>query len=126
MTRVYHPWWNWECYKAGFFNTTISVDDDVALKMYAEFLRHSVAFSKGMERVMSEWPNSCEQFLTNPSMNRIAWLGQSSMCITTGIPSKYRAGFKLLSETEQKVANSLAGEYLIKWENSRNADTKAN
>ena len=48
-------------------------------------------------------------------MNRIAWLGQAAMCYSTGIPSKYCAGFNLLTESQQEIANNTALEYLNKW-----------
>jgi len=48
-------------------------------------------------------------------MNRIAWLGQAAMCYATGIPAKFRAGFNLLSDVQQKEANQVALKYLNKW-----------
>jgi arsenate reductase-like glutaredoxin family protein len=48
-------------------------------------------------------------------MNRIAWLGQASMCYARGIPSKYCGGFNKLSEDEKQTANETALEYLNKW-----------
>jgi hypothetical protein len=48
-------------------------------------------------------------------MNRIAWLGQASLCYATGIPSTYRTGFHLLNEEQQEKANNIALEYLNKW-----------
>jgi hypothetical protein len=48
-------------------------------------------------------------------MNRIAWLGQASMCYATKIPSKYSSGFYLLTDKEQDKANRSALEYLNKW-----------
>jgi hypothetical protein len=48
-------------------------------------------------------------------MNRIAWLGQAAMCYATGIPSKYRNGFNLLTEEQQQKANEIALIYLNKW-----------
>jgi lipopolysaccharide biosynthesis regulator YciM len=48
-------------------------------------------------------------------MNRIAWLGQAAMCYSTGIPSKFCAGFNLLTAEQQDKANMLALEYLNKW-----------
>jgi hypothetical protein len=48
-------------------------------------------------------------------MNRIAWLGQASLCYATGIPSTFRAGFNLLTPEQQNKANTIALEYLNKW-----------
>ena len=115
MRRIYHPYWDWECYHAGFFNTTCNLSDDEAKLKYCEFLSNLVLFEKTLNKVLNEWPISCEQFLSNDSMNRIAWLGQSSMCIETGIPSTFRGGFKLLSNENQKLADSMALKYLKIW-----------
>ena len=117
IERVYHPWWKWECYKAGFFNTSPpdGLDEEECKERYRVFLSDLSRFGRAMDRVLGEWPHSCEQFLTNPTMNKIAWLGQAALCIDTGIPSKYRAGFKLLTEEQQQAADQLAAEYLDKW-----------
>src|SRR6202035_2096283 len=117
LTRIFHPWWDWECYKAGFYNAVVhGISREEAEARYRDFLADLDAFGKGMDRVMAEWPNSCEQFLLNVSMNRVAWLGQASMCIVHGIPSCYRGGFKLLSEEQQDAANALAQKRLEEWE----------
>lgn len=68
-----------------------------------------------LEHVIVEWKNSCEHYLTNNSMNRIAWLGQAAMCYATRVPSQFRGGFFLLSEREQEDANQTALVYLNKW-----------
>jgi hypothetical protein len=55
-------------------------------------------------------------------MNRIAWLGQAAMCYATGIPSKYRGGFNLLTERQQQKANEIALIYLNKWLKNNDRD----
>lgn len=120
--RVYHPWEKWECYKSGFFRTDTGVDgldSEEAAHLYCEFLSDLDAFEQGMREVFRCWPNSCEQFLMNGSINRIAWLGQSAMCISTGIPSKFKFGFNLLSEDQKRAANALAGKLLKEWLDER-------
>ena len=119
MKRIWHPWTAWECVRAGFYATTCELSPDDAKLAYAAFLRDTPRFAAALERVLMEWPTSCEHFLTNESINRIAWLGQASMCIATGVPSVYRGGFKLLSTSEQRTANATAEAYLIKWQRGR-------
>lgn len=121
VKRLYHHWERWECYKAGFYNTSPpdGIDNDSALLMYAYFLADIDRFKTATKKVFDEWPNSCEQFLTNQNINRIAWIGQSSMCIETGIPSKYRGGFRLLTDKQQHDANNAAEEMLTQWIESR-------
>jgi len=121
-SRVFHPWWEWECYRSGFYASAPpeGIDDDTAALMYCEFLENDQLFYETMKRLPVEWPNSCEQFLTNPSINRIAWLGQAAMCIYSGVPSRYRVGFKLMSVDNQNKANETAGRFLTEYINEKN------
>jgi len=117
MKRIYHTWEKWECYPAGFYEDQapdgMSARD--AVDAYARFLRDIPRFEAALERVINEWPNSCEHYLSNVNMNRIAWLGQASMCIATRVPACYRGGFNLLSEDEQRRANEAALKWLNVW-----------
>ncbi len=116
LERIYHTWDKWECYPAGFYEGQKSgMEDEDAKEAYRAFLANLERFGGALGRVTSEWVNSCEHYLTNESMNRVAWLGQASACIEMGLPSKYRSGYFLLSEEQQKAADSLALEYLNKW-----------
>lgn len=98
---------------------SVQRDHDATLKAHAEFLSDTPRFRAALERVLREWPISCEQFLSNESINRIAWLGQAAMCIDAGVPRSYRAGFKLLTPNQQETANNVAGEALKIWLNNQ-------
>lgn len=121
MNRIYHTCEKWECYPAGFYNNKPvgAMTAANATQAYADFLRDSDAFESALARVIVEWPNSCEHYLSNVNMNRIAWLGQASACIALGLPSQFRSGFNLLTEVEQETANALALTYLNKWLEAR-------
>lgn len=121
-SRIFHTFDKWECYKAGFYTTTFNgKTKEECEKAYKDFLSNSEAFQDALSHVISEWKNSCEHYLTNSAMNRIAWLGQAAMCYATGIPSTFRGGFSLLTEQQQREANEIALSYLNKWlkENKR-------
>ncbi len=114
--RIYHTWDKWECYPAGFYEgQKTGATDDECRESYREFLADPGRFGAALERVLDEWKNSCEHYLTNESMNRVAWLGQASACIAMGLPSKYRSGYFLLTDDQKKAADALALEYLNKW-----------
>jgi len=120
--RVFHTYEKWECYKAGFYNTTMNgKKKSECEKEFKEFICDSQKFESSLKNVISEWKNSCEHYLSNSAMNRIAWLGQAGVCYATGIPSTFRGGFDLLSEAEKDKANKIALKYLNKWlsENNR-------
>ena len=115
-SRIFHTHDKWECYKAGFYNTTMNgMTKQQCEEAYAEFLSDGERFADALSHIITEWKYSCEHYLTNNSMNRIAWLGQAAMCYATGIPSTFRGGFGLLSEQKQQEANEIALEFLNKW-----------
>lgn len=115
--RILHTYEKWECYPAGFYGDKPAADltKEDCERIYCELLRDIPAFEAAMYRVICEWPNSCEHYLTNDRMNRIAWLGQASLCITHGIPSQFCGGFNLLTEAEQLAANEAALRWLNIW-----------
>jgi hypothetical protein len=117
VKRIYHTWDEWECYPAGFYeeHPPKPMKAREATWRYAIFLRDIPAFEAALERVLSEWKNSCEHYLSNVNMNRIAWLGQASACIALGLPSCFRAGFNLLTVEEQNQANATALKFLNRW-----------
>lgn len=120
INRIYHTYEKWECYPAGFYEESVEGKDEKELKeSYREFLQDLGRFGSALEDVITTWKNSCEHYLTNEKMNRIAWLGQASACLAMGIPSKYRPGYFLLTKPEQEAADLLALDYLNKWLVSR-------
>lgn len=115
--RIFHTHDKWECHKAGFYNNfpPEGMNKEQCEQAYRTFLADIPRFSAALERIITEWKHSCEHYLTNSAMNRIAWLGQASMCIETGVPSVFRSGFFLLTDDEQNAANNAALIYLNKW-----------
>ena len=121
--RIFHTYDKWECYKAGFYNTTKrGMTKKQCEEAYCIFLADSFQFREALTHIITEWKHSCEHYLTNTEMNRIAWLGQAAMCYAKGIPSAYRGGFNLLSDKQQMEANKIALEYLNKWLKANNRE----
>ena len=115
-SRVFHTYEKWECYKAGFYNTTLNgLTKEECERMYESFFSSEEAFSEALEHVTTEWKHSCEHYLTNTAMNRIAWLGQAAACFAMGIPSSFRGGFNLLTGEKAEKANQVALKYLNNW-----------
>lgn len=118
--RIFHTYHDWECYKAGFYKTSIKgKTKQQCNEEYRDFLCDLGAFESALQGVTNEWVNSCEHYLTNSAMNRIAWLGQASACYAIGLPSEFRSGWSLMSEEQQAAANELALKYLNKWLSER-------
>lgn len=114
--RIFHTFDKWECHKAGFYaSKKEGMTAEQCEQAYADYLSDDEKFRDGLNGVINNWIYSCEHYLTNKAMNRIAWLGQAAMCYSTGIPSKFCAGFNLLSQQQQDRANELALEALNTW-----------
>lgn len=115
--RIFHTFDKWECNKAGFYKSTPpeGMSRDQCREAYRDFLADLARFSAALQGVTTEWKHSCEHYLTNIAMNRIAWLGQAAMCYATGVPAEFRGGFQLLTEQQQEAANQLAWNHLNRW-----------
>lgn len=122
--RVFHTYDKWECHKAGFYaSKKEGMTAEECKQAYADFLGDDLLFRQYLLIVITEWKYSCEHYLTNKSMNRIAWLGQASVCAYSGIPSVFCSGFNLLSELDKERANKTALEYLNMWLSKNNMST---
>jgi ParB-like chromosome segregation protein Spo0J len=118
--RKFHTFDKWECHKAGFYKSTKDgMTAQQCREAYATFFRNLELFDQTLACVTAEWKHSCEHYLTNKAMNRIAWLGQAAVCRNTGVPSVFCSGFNLLSDAEQQAANHVALRHLNAWLSSR-------
>ena len=114
--RVFHTWDKWECFKAGFYAERCEgMTTEEGEEQYRRFLADLPRFRAALHCVTVEWKHSCEHYLTNDRMNRIAWLGQASVAYAFGIPSLCRGGYHRLTDAQKQAADQLALEYLNKW-----------
>lgn len=119
--RVFHTWDKWECYPAGFYEDRPpdGMTQEQGEEAYREFLSDPARFAAALEGVITTWKHSCEHYLTNERMNRIAWLGQASMAYAHRIPSCCRGGYNRLTDSQKRTADLLALQYLNKWRATR-------
>ncbi len=114
--RIFHTHDKWECHRAGFYaGSKEGVTKDECEEAYRSFLADVPRFTEALNSVTAEWKHSCEHYLTNVAMNRIAWLGQAAACYALGIPSTFRGGFFRLTAEQQTAANETALAALNGW-----------
>lgn len=115
--RILHTWDKWECYRAGFHaeRPPGGMSQEDGERAYREFLADVSRFEATLAEVTSEWKFSCEHYLTNDRMNRIAWLGQASLAKALGIPAVCRGGYQMLTEGQKYAADQMALKYLNRW-----------
>jgi ParB-like chromosome segregation protein Spo0J len=115
-SRIFHTYDKWECHKAGFYNSKKQGwDNEQCENEYVRILGNSELFDEILNKVTREWKYSCEHYLTNRSMNRIAWLGQAAVCYESGVPSIYSGAWNRLTPQEQEAANGVALKHLNTW-----------
>lgn len=121
--RIFHTYEKWECHKSGFYKSSKDGwSHSDCEKEFKRILSDEGLFSSILEKVIVEWKFSCEHYLTNTSMNRIAWLGQSAVCYYAGVPSRYANAWFDIDEKTQEKANMVALKYLNKWLSNNNMD----
>lgn len=121
MKREFRHWEKWECFRAGFYAASgpAGKSHKDCEQAYADILGNVDWFRRAAFRVMNQWPESCAHFLSNDGMNRVAWLGQAAVCIETGVPSRYKYSFLLMTQEQQETANDVARRAIRWWENNR-------
>ena len=126
-SRILHTWEKWECYKAGFYaeRPPGGLSQQDGEELYREFLSDLDRFDAALKHVTTEWTHSCEHYLTNDRMNRIAWLGQAAAAHAIQMPSCCRGGYHRLTQEQQIDADAMALLYLNEWleRNGRDAAT---
>lgn len=114
--RIFHTWEKWECFPAGFYeNSLLNKTHTECETLFKKILSDQRLFSDALDVVISKWKHSCEHYLTNKSMNRIAWLGQAAVCYATGVPARYSSAWFDISESDRNDANNTALKYLNIW-----------
>ena len=117
MNRIYHSYDKWEDYKAGFYGGLLLNDKIDHVSKVVELFSSAELTEQYMLRVINEWKYSCEHNLTNPSMNRVAYLGQAACCLFASVPStdtmKY---WKNVSQECRDKADEIAEKTIKIWE----------
>lgn len=113
MEQIYHPYWLWEDYKEGFYRNYTRKELLENQQKVIDFFSNSEEVEYYMNKVITDFKYSCEHNLTNKSMNRIAWLGQSASLLQNGSPSELTMFcWKFIPEEHQNKANEIANKII--------------
>lgn len=115
LSRVYHPYSEWEEVKHGMW---AEVDDRKAhLARAIEFTGNHKLYGSYMTRVIREWPISCENALTDPTLNKKAWVGHAATALAIGCPEDItREAWGHLTDEQRLLANKEAERAIREWE----------
>lgn len=117
MKRIYHNYLKWEEHHAGMWQHLPKEQSERLLQEAIIFTGDHKLYGSWMMKVIKEWPISCEQNLTDRSMNRQAWIGHAACCLAIGCPEHItRAAWHYLTQEQQDLANNQASFAISAWE----------
>lgn len=113
--RVYLPYWDWEEIDHNMWGSV--ANRSAATRSAVEFTSDHKLYGRFMMRVIKEWPISCENALTDYSINRKAWVGHAAVALARGIPEDItRLAWGKLTDEQRLLANKEAERAIRFWE----------
>ncbi len=109
MKKIWHPYYEWEDYKNGMWESVFGKDRMRLLKKAIEFTGDAKLYGSFMKRVIIEWPIACEHHLSGDSGNKKAWVGHAATCLAIKCPEDItRSAWGYLTKQQQDEANQEA------------------
>lgn len=116
INQLYYPYYLWEDYKYSFYETISGKIREEKLESCLKMFNSEELTIEYMEKVINEWYYSCRINFTNPSINKIAYLGQSACALFDNIPNTVTMeGWGLLSQDVRDRSNLIAKQKIDKW-----------
>jgi len=115
INQIFHHFSKWEDYKYGFYDLSC-IDSKEHIEKSVELLSNQEEFYKYAKKVVREWVYSCEQNLTDNSINKIAYIGQSACCMANKTPAFVtRNAWWFVDDVDKELANETARRVLKEW-----------
>lgn len=124
IEQVYHPWHLWEDHKHGFYNNVSGLNKKKLEANVLELFSNESMTLMFMTSVIDNWVYSCEHNFTNPSINKIAYLGQAACCLAYKVPAtvtmSYWRNIPLESRGKaDKIAKKLIDNWIKNYKNAK-------
>lgn len=117
IERKYHDYRAWEDFKSGMYGTHKDVDLDLYARLAKSVLCNPSEFEKTLILVMTNWPISFTENMSNVSCNRRAWLGQAACCYKHGCNEKStRKAWSSMTNEQRSIANKIASKFISSYE----------
>lgn len=116
MEQVFHPFDVWEDHEHGFYNNISGGNKLQMIEDVVNLFSNPSETNLYMNRVVKEWPYSCEHNFTNPSINKVAYLGQAACALYKNIPSTVTMeAWSKVPENYQEIACKIADDVIEGW-----------
>ena len=115
LDRVYHQVEAWEEIAANMWGE--ATDAKAMLDQAIGFTADHALYGSYMLRVIREWPISCENALTDASLNQKAWVGHAACALALNCPEDItRKAWGYLTDEQRLLANKEAERAIQHWE----------
>lgn len=116
IEQIYIPYWKWEDWYNGMWRKLTKENEQIYLKKAIEFTGDHLKYGKAMNVVINKWNNTMVNSLTNPGINKRAFLGHCACCYETKCPEYItRMAWKHLTEKQRYLADKVAQQTIDKW-----------
>lgn len=116
IKRVFHHYKLCEEYNSNMWRVIPIDERPAAIDSSAKLMIYFDAFETACNRVITEWPYSCEAALSASTMNHQAWIGHAACALNHGAPEDLtRLGWRTLTEQQQDDANAAADRAIANW-----------
>lgn len=123
MKQVFEHYQKWECWHSGMYSSARPTLEGV--NKCAHLLSNPNLFKETANRVLNEWRVSSQVHLSNPQINRQAYLGRACCCIECGANVEtVRITWNLLPREVQTEANRVAQAVIDSFEINRTEQPK--
>jgi hypothetical protein len=90
-----------------------------AVQLAIEFTGDHQLYGHYMRRVVSEWPVSCENALTDSALNQRAWVGHAACALAHRLPEDIvRLAWGRLTDEQRVLANAEADRAIRIWKHA--------
>lgn len=121
MNRIYHHVDEWEEIKANMWGEV--ADRKSAISQAIAFTGDHELYGHYMMRVITEWPKSCENALSDGRINQKAWVGHAACAMAMQIPEDItREAWGFLTNEQRVLANKQAERAIRQWRINRGED----
>ena len=117
IMRVYRKYQEWEEIEHNMWGEVENKKGMLAKAI--AFTGDHERYGSFMQRVVNEWPVSCENALTDKTLNRKAWIGHAAAALALKCPENItRAAWRQLTYEQQLLANEEARRAISMWEHN--------
>lgn len=121
IIQRWHPWHLWEDHRHGFYNNISGKKKRQIAEAVVALFKDTPRLACAMRAVAETWTYAMEHNLTNPSLNKIAYIGQCAACLEVGAPATVTMEmWSTLDASVRKAADAAALAVLKDWEKTTN------